>query len=77
MVTPIYAHPLLLKVSVFLDCTSEKVGPGGGGGVHIYIYIYVSLYIYIPGIYCPGQASGGIWLRVKIWGSCTTQFSVL
>ena len=27
----IYAHPLLLKRSVFLDCTSEQVGPGGGG----------------------------------------------
>ena len=37
----IYAHPLLLKLSVFLDCTSEKVGPGGGS---IYVYIYICIY---------------------------------
>ena len=38
----IYAHPLLLKLSVFLDCTSEKVGPGGGGAYRI-ISIYGDL----------------------------------
>ena len=36
----IYIYPLLLKVSVFLDCTSEKVGLAGGAE-HIYIYIYM------------------------------------
>ena len=35
----ICAHALLFKLSVFADCTSEKVGFLGGGGVSIYIYI--------------------------------------
>ena len=45
------ARPLLLKVSVLLDCTSQKMGPAGGGA---YIYIYalnLSIYVYIYTLY--------------------------
>ena len=41
--THMYAHPLLVNLSVFPDCTSETVRAVRGGGEHVYIYIYISL----------------------------------